>query len=120
MCVCMWGNLLNRGLVRARFAKLPCPFCPGEPSATGTGTLLLYLFDVNDNAPEPDPRNFEICNRSPEPQRLNIVDKDLPPHTFSADLALGAKANWSLQMDQGKRVGLPYLVEHWGKWFLVS
>uniref|UniRef100_A0ACB8EBS1 Uncharacterized protein n=1 Tax=Sphaerodactylus townsendi TaxID=933632 RepID=A0ACB8EBS1_9SAUR len=73
----------------------------GEPSATGTGTLLLYLFDVNDNAPEPDPRNFEICNRNPVPQQLKIVDKDLPPHTFSADLKLGAKANWSVQVDQG-------------------
>ncbi|XP_077165809.1 B-cadherin-like [Paroedura picta] len=73
----------------------------GEPSATGTGTLLLHLSDVNDNAPEPDPRNFEICNRNPVAQQLNIVDKDLPPHAFSADLTLGAKANWSVQMDQG-------------------
>ncbi|XP_054856856.1 B-cadherin-like [Eublepharis macularius] len=72
----------------------------GDPSATGTGTLLLYLNDVNDNAPEPTPRNFDICNRSPEPQRLNIVDKDLPPHTFSADLKFGANANWSVQIEQ--------------------
>ncbi|KAL8195129.1 UNVERIFIED_CONTAM: substrate-specific activator of APC-dependent proteolysis [Gekko kuhli] len=73
----------------------------GEPSATGTGTLLLYLTDVNDNAPVPDPRHFEICNRNPVAQQLNIVDKDLPPHFFSAELTLGAKANWSVQMDPG-------------------
>ncbi|XP_015262180.1 PREDICTED: B-cadherin-like [Gekko japonicus] len=73
----------------------------GAPAATGTGTLLLYLTDVNDNAPEPDPRHFEICNRNPVAQRLNIVDKDLPPHSFSAGLTLGARANWSVQMDQG-------------------
>ncbi|XP_060110519.1 B-cadherin-like [Heteronotia binoei] len=73
----------------------------GEPSSTGTGTLLLNLDDVNDNAPEPDPRNFEICNRNPVAQRLNIVDKDLPPHTFSADLTMGARANWTVQMDEG-------------------
>ncbi|XP_061449722.1 B-cadherin-like isoform X2 [Rhineura floridana] len=75
----------------------------GTPSATtGTGTLLVHLEDVNDNGPEPEPRSFDICNRSPEPKMLNIVDKDLPPNTypFSAELLLGSSANWTVRMNK--------------------
>uniref|UniRef100_A0A8C5TUI6 Cadherin domain-containing protein n=1 Tax=Malurus cyaneus samueli TaxID=2593467 RepID=A0A8C5TUI6_9PASS len=55
----------------------------GSPKyGTGTGTLLLLLQDVNDNGPVPEPRSFDICNRQPEEQTLNIIDKDLPPNTF--------------------------------------
>ncbi|XP_063169184.1 B-cadherin-like [Candoia aspera] len=72
-----------------------------EP-ATGTGTLLLHLEDVNDNWPEPEPRTFDICNRNPEPQVLSIVDKDIPPNAgpFSAKLEFGSGANWTVQTNQ--------------------
>ncbi|XP_066494038.1 cadherin-1 [Tiliqua scincoides] len=73
----------------------------GMPSATGTGTLLLQLLDVNDNPPLPEPRNFEICNHKPEPQKLAIVDKDIPPntHPYSAELMMGSSANWTAQVN---------------------
>ncbi|XP_025064923.1 cadherin-3 isoform X1 [Alligator sinensis] len=73
----------------------------GTPPATGTGTLLLTLLDVNDNGPEPEPRDFVVCNRNPEPQVLSIVDKDLPPNTgpFQAELSHGSGASWAVEMN---------------------
>ncbi|KAM9183016.1 cadherin-1-like [Mergus octosetaceus] len=70
----------------------------GVPDATGTGTLLLLLQDVNDNGPTPEPRIFDICSRQPEEQTLTIVDKDLPPNTypFQAALQHGSSTNWSV------------------------
>uniref|UniRef100_A0A2I3G9D0 Cadherin-1 n=1 Tax=Nomascus leucogenys TaxID=61853 RepID=A0A2I3G9D0_NOMLE len=53
----------------------------GSPVATGTGTLLLILSDVNDNAPIPEPRTIFFCERNPKPQVINIIDADLPPNT---------------------------------------
>ncbi|XP_013913356.1 PREDICTED: cadherin-1-like [Thamnophis sirtalis] len=75
---------------------------PGNEPATGTGTLLLHLEDVNDNTPEPDPRTFEICSRNPEPQMLSIVDKDIAPNTspFLAKLEFDSGANWTVETHQ--------------------
>ncbi|KFV72416.1 Cadherin-1, partial [Struthio camelus australis] len=72
----------------------------GAPDATGTGTLLLVLQDVNDNGPMPEPRFFDICNRQPEEQTLTIVDKDLPPNTypFQAALEYGSGTNWTVKV----------------------
>lgn len=81
----------------------------GIPDATGTGTLLLVLQDVNDNGPTPEPRSFEICNRQPEQQMLSIVDKDLPPHTypFNAALEHGSSNNWTVAITgQGRCCGV--------------
>uniref|UniRef100_A0A2K6R778 Cadherin-1 n=1 Tax=Rhinopithecus roxellana TaxID=61622 RepID=A0A2K6R778_RHIRO len=71
----------------------------GSPVATGTGTLLLILSDVNDNAPIPEPRNIFLCERNPKPQVINIIDADLPPNTspFTAELTHGASANWTIE-----------------------
>ncbi|XP_054245474.1 cadherin-1-like [Indicator indicator] len=71
-----------------------------SPPATGTGTLLLLLEDVNDNGPTPEPRSFDLCSRQPEPQTLTIVDKDLPPNTypFKADLKHLSKVNWTVRV----------------------
>lgn len=76
------------------------PVPAGLPGATGTGTLLLLLQDVNDNGPMPEPRIFDICNRQPEEQLLKIVDKDLPPNTypFQASLEHGSGTNWTVKM----------------------
>ncbi|NXX17035.1 CADH1 protein, partial [Podargus strigoides] len=80
----------------------------GSPDATGTGTLLLLLQDVNDNGPTPEPRTFDICNQQPEVQMLTIVDKDLPPNTypFHAVLEHGSGANWSVSMAGQERLSL--------------
>nr|XP_047931110.1 cadherin-1-like [Anser cygnoides] len=72
----------------------------GVPDATGTGTLLLLLQDVNDNGPTPEPRIFDICSRQPEEQTLTIVDKDLPPNTYPFEAALehGSSTNWTVKV----------------------
>ena len=80
----------------------------GSPDATGTGTLLLLLQDVNDNGPTPEPRFFDICNRQPEEQTLNIIDKDLPPNTypFQAVLEHGSGTNWTVKVTRQGRCRL--------------
>ncbi|NXA26955.1 CADH1 protein, partial [Ibidorhyncha struthersii] len=85
----------------------------GSPGATGTGTLLLLLQDVNDNGPMPEPRIFDICNRQPEEQLLNIVDKDLPPNTypFQAMLEHGSGANWTVKVTGQDLVALNLVKE---------
>lgn len=77
----------------------------GSPPATGTGTLLLTLLDVNDHGPEPEPRNIVVCNRSPVPQVLTVIDRDLPPNTgpFRAELSHGSGDSWAVEVgDTGK------------------
>ncbi|NWW49258.1 CADHK protein, partial [Pedionomus torquatus] len=72
----------------------------GLPPATGTGTLLLTLLDVNDNGPEAEPRDITVCNRSPQPQVLTITDRDLPPNTgpFRAELSHGSGDSWTAEV----------------------
>ncbi|KAM9048642.1 cadherin-1 isoform 3-T3 [Megaptera novaeangliae] len=71
----------------------------GSPPATGTGTLLLFLDDVNDNGPIPEPRIMDFCQRNPQPYIINIIDPDLPPNTspFTAELTHGASVNWTIE-----------------------
>ncbi|NXI71548.1 CADH1 protein, partial [Anseranas semipalmata] len=85
----------------------------GVPDATGTGTLLLLLQDVNDNGPTPEPRIFDICSRQPEEQTLTIVDKDLPPNTypFQAALEHGSSTNWTVKVTSQDTLVLSLLKE---------
>uniref|UniRef100_A0A8C1YKF3 Cadherin-1 n=1 Tax=Cyprinus carpio TaxID=7962 RepID=A0A8C1YKF3_CYPCA len=48
--------------------------------ATGTGTVIIELEDVNDNAPVINERNITVCNRGSAPVLLSVTDKDGPPH----------------------------------------
>ncbi|XP_068116598.1 EP-cadherin-like [Hyperolius riggenbachi] len=72
----------------------------GIPFATGTGTLLLRVLDVNDNGPVPNPRAFYMCSHNPEPQELAITDADLPPNTspFRVELSHGSDLSWEAEM----------------------
>ncbi|KAM9625367.1 LOW QUALITY PROTEIN: cadherin-3 [Morphnus guianensis] len=81
----------------------------GSPPATGTGSLLLTLLDVNDHGPEAEPRDITVCNRSPQPQVLTITDRDLPPNTgpFRAELSHGSGDSWAAEVgDEGDTVTL--------------
>lgn len=80
----------------------------GSPIATGTGTLLLVLLDVNDNAPIPEPRNMQFCQRNPQPHIITILDPDLPPNTspFTAELTHGASVNWTIEYNDAAQESL--------------
>ncbi|KAG1941224.1 cadherin-4 isoform 1 preproprotein [Pimephales promelas] len=69
--------------------------------ATGTGTLVIELEDVNDNAPVINERNIRICNRGSAPVLLSISDKDGPPHAgpFRVEPLGETSKNWSASMN---------------------
>uniref|UniRef100_A0A8C4FD93 Cadherin-1 n=1 Tax=Dicentrarchus labrax TaxID=13489 RepID=A0A8C4FD93_DICLA len=68
--------------------------------ATGTGTLIILLTDVNDNAPTIDER--ELKNSAS--QLLSVTDKDGPPYgaPYSVSLQGLSKNNWTARMNDSK------------------
>uniref|UniRef100_A0A667XJA7 Cadherin 2, type 1, N-cadherin (neuronal) n=1 Tax=Myripristis murdjan TaxID=586833 RepID=A0A667XJA7_9TELE len=79
----------------------------GIPPASGTGTLQMYLLDINDNAPHVFPPEVEMCER-PEPNAINITanDPDLTPNAgpFAFELAnrpADVRRNWTLSRLSG-------------------
>ncbi|XP_058506687.1 cadherin-2 [Solea solea] len=79
----------------------------GVPPASGTGTLQIFLLDINDNAPKVSPREAEICQR-PEPNAINItaLDEDLNPNAgpFAFELAhrpSDVRRNWTITRISG-------------------
>ncbi|XP_029285401.1 cadherin-2-like [Cottoperca gobio] len=80
----------------------------GIPPASGTGTLQMYLMDINDNAPHVFPPEVEMCER-PYPNTINITasDPDLTPNAgpFAFELAnrpLDVRRNWTLHRVNGE------------------
>ncbi|KAM8873636.1 cadherin-2-like isoform 2-T2 [Spinachia spinachia] len=80
----------------------------GIPPATGTGTLQIYLLDINDNAPEVFPPEMEMCEK-PDLNAINITasDPDLTPNAgpFAFELAnrpADVRRNWTLNRLNGE------------------
>ncbi|KAM4592033.1 B-cadherin-like [Odontesthes bonariensis] len=71
---------------------------------TGTGTLIIQLQDVNDNAPTIEERDIMVCNKKPVPRLLTVTDKDgagfAAPYTVSLNGM--TKANWTARMNDNK------------------
>uniref|UniRef100_A0A3P9LDP3 Cadherin-1 n=1 Tax=Oryzias latipes TaxID=8090 RepID=A0A3P9LDP3_ORYLA len=67
--------------------------------ATGTGTLIIILEDVNDNAPAIVERETQVCRT---PALLSIVDKDEAAHSAPYSVAVHEKysANWTAKMNE--------------------
>ncbi len=78
-----------------------CLFAATSP-ATGTGTLVIDLENVNDNAPVINERNINVCNRGSAPVLLSITDKDGPPFAapFSVETHGETSKNWSTSMNK--------------------
>ncbi|XP_035981974.1 B-cadherin-like [Fundulus heteroclitus] len=72
--------------------------------ATGTGTLVVVLEDVNDNAPIIEEREIKVCNKNPDSLLLTVTDKDGPGFTspYSVSLLDSAKADWTARMNNTK------------------
>lgn len=63
----------------------------GSPPATGTGTLVIYLEDYNDNAPYVVPPVARVCEDAHD-MNVAIVggrDKDLTPNAAPFKIELG-------------------------------
>ncbi|CAB1429310.1 unnamed protein product [Pleuronectes platessa] len=63
----------------------------GNPPATGTGTLIIYLEDYNDNAPYVFPSEAQVCEDTKD-MNVAIVggrDLDLPPNGAPFKIELG-------------------------------
>uniref|UniRef100_A0A087XNT1 Cadherin domain-containing protein n=1 Tax=Poecilia formosa TaxID=48698 RepID=A0A087XNT1_POEFO len=69
-------------------------------SATGTGTLIIKLEDVNDNAPIIEEQSITMCSKKPAPQLLTVTDKDGPGFTSPYSVSShDSKANWTARMN---------------------
>ncbi|KAF3691359.1 Cadherin-2 Neural cadherin [Channa argus] len=80
----------------------------GVPPASGTGTLQIYLLDINDNAPHVFPPEVEMCEK-PDPNAINITasDPDLNPNAgpFAFELTnrpSDVRRNWTLSRLNGE------------------
>ncbi|KAM4556750.1 cadherin-2 [Fundulus diaphanus] len=80
----------------------------GKRPASGTGTLQIFLLDINDNAPKVFPQEAEICEK-PEPNAINItaLDGDLNPNAgpFAFELAhrpSDIRRNWTITRISGE------------------
>ncbi|XP_016147287.1 B-cadherin-like [Sinocyclocheilus grahami] len=68
-----------------------------EPT-TGTGTLVIKLLDINDNAPVLEERRIPMCLKEPKPIRLIITDPDGPENgpPFIMELHKEYQSNWTI------------------------
>ncbi|XP_031152767.1 B-cadherin-like isoform X2 [Sander lucioperca] len=75
-----------------------------EVPATGTGTLIIQLEDVNDNAPTVEERAIKVCNKQSAQQLLTVTDKDGPGFgaPYSVSLQGMAAKNWTARMNESK------------------
>ncbi|XP_042357473.1 B-cadherin-like [Plectropomus leopardus] len=75
-----------------------------EIPATGTGTLIIQLEDVNDNAPTIEERAIKVCNKESAPQLLSVTDKDGPGNAapYSVSLQAMSKTNWTARMNESQ------------------
>lgn len=83
--------------------------CPtGIPPASGTGTLQIYLIDINDNAPELLPKEAQICEK-PSLNAINItaadadIDPNVGPYVFELPFVPAAvRKNWTITRLNGE------------------
>lgn len=93
--------------------------CPaGIPPASGTGTLQIYLIDINDNAPELLPKEAQVCEK-PSLNAINItaadadMDPNVGPYVFELPFVPATvRRNWTIARLNGelapgtRRIGL--------------
>ncbi|KAL7830942.1 hypothetical protein SRHO_G00304440 [Serrasalmus rhombeus] len=72
--------------------------------ATGTGTLVIELKDVNDIAPSIEEREISVCNKESAPVLLSVIDNDGPGFAapYRVELQGDSKNNWTATMNETK------------------
>ncbi|XP_037105770.1 cadherin-2-like [Syngnathus acus] len=86
----------------------------GVPPASGTGTLQLYLMDINDNAPHVFPPEVEMCERPEASGRgvnITAIDPDQGSNAgpFAFELPTrpsDVRRNWTLSRLSGEHAQL--------------
>ncbi|XP_015746232.2 cadherin-like protein 26, partial [Python bivittatus] len=81
----------------------------GVPPLTGTGTIVLYLSDLNDNPPMLVTSSLMICvEKGNGPFHIKAEDKDSYPYAepFTFLLEEGIKNSWKLEKSSGNSVDL--------------
>lgn len=77
-----------------------CPFLrlSDQKPATGTGTLVIEVSDVNDNGPLVKERHVQFCSLDPVPIPLTIQDSDGPGNAdpFTVQLTGDSQTNWTI------------------------
>lgn len=88
--------------------RYPLPVFLGSPPATGTGTLQIYLIDVNDNVPVLVPQEALVCERARHGYPVNITASDLDsepntgPYVFELpSYPSSARRNWTISRLNG-------------------
>ncbi|XP_036915902.1 cadherin-4 [Sturnira hondurensis] len=79
----------------------------GVPPASGTGTLQIYLIDINDNAPALTPQEGQVCEK-PHLNAINItaadadIDPNVGPYVFELPFVPAAvRKNWTITRING-------------------
>lgn len=100
---CFFDHSLNS--LPPLFVLLPSP---GSPQASGTGTLQIYLIDVNDNAPVLIPRDAQVCERARVNSWINITasdadtDPNVGPFVFELpSFPASVRRNWTVSRLSG-------------------
>ncbi|KAL4655286.1 cadherin-4 isoform X1 [Arapaima gigas] len=90
----------------------------GSPPASGTGTLQIYLIDVNDNAPELVPKEAQVCERiNANPINITAADADVDPNVGPFVFELPAfpssvRRNWTISRLNGDYAQLSLRIQY--------
>lgn len=84
----------------------------GIPPMSGTGTLQIYLLDINDNAPRVHPQEATTCETlQPNATNITAIDDDIDPNAgpFAFELPIhppSIRKNWTIVRISGDRAQL--------------
>ncbi|XP_036389873.1 cadherin-4 [Megalops cyprinoides] len=90
----------------------------GSPPASGTGTLQIYLIDVNDNAPVLLPKEAQICERiNTNSINITAADADIDPNVgpFIFELPTfpsSVRRNWTISRLNGDYAQLSLRIQY--------
>ncbi|NP_001352785.1 uncharacterized protein LOC793186 precursor [Danio rerio] len=109
-----------------QYKVLVLAFDDDDEPATGTGTFMIKLLDVNDNPPVLEQHKVQMCSTEPKPVRLTITDADEPENgpPFTTELHEEFKSNWTISSDSNSSVLLsslrPLAVGEHSLWLRLS